>query len=282
MTWPLRDKWRWSEIFTASIPNDPSFVGSIMHSIIPEGRKNYSASWLLVSDVDDTLLGDDHALIAFAKELEAKREQIIFSLNSSRPCASLHRSIHENPLIPAPDFLCGALGTEIESGETGQLIPEYTAVMNSGWERDQVAGLMAELGLEAHPDEFQTPFKASYTVKGPEQYQQVIQHLTRRYLDVKVIFSGNTNLDIIPRQAGKGTAIEFLRKTLGIDPHKVVTAGDSANDLDMFASPNKAIIVANAEKEIRALKGRNIYQAKSKYATGLLEGLRYWGVFPCE
>jgi sucrose-6F-phosphate phosphohydrolase len=270
----------WSRISTALVPNDPSLVGSIMRSGFPKTEEKLSASWLLVSDVDDTLLGDNHALIAFAKELQVRREQIIFTLNSSRPCASLRKSIRDNPLIPAPDFLTGALGTEIEAGETGQLIQEYTAAMNVGWDRDQVAGLMSELGLEAHPAEFQTPFKASYTVRGPEQHQQVIQQLIRHHFDVKVIFSGNTNLDIIPRQAGKGTAIEFLRDMLGIDPYKVVTAGDSANDLDMFVSPNKAIIVANAEKEIRALKDEHIYQAQSKYAAGLLEGLRYWGVFP--
>ena len=251
-----------------------------MQSLIKTSKKDLSASWLLVSDVDDTLLGDNVALTTFAQELQVKRDTIIFALNSSRPCASLRRSIRDNPLIPAPDFLTGALGTEIESDDNGQLIQEYTATINSEWDRDHIAALMTKLGLEAHPDEFQTPFKASYTVKGQEQYQQVIQHLSRQNLDVKVIFSGNTNLDIIPRQAGKGTAIEFLRKNMGIDQHRVITAGDSANDLDMFVPPNKAIIVANAEAAIRALKGEHIYQAKSKYAAGLLEGLRYWGVIP--
>jgi len=251
-----------------------------MQSLITRVKKDLSTSWLLVSDVDDTLLGDDVALTTFAQGLQAKREAIIFALNSSRPCASLRRSIRNNPRIPAPDFLIGALGTEIESGGTGLSIQEYTATLNSEWDRDQIAALMTKLGLEAHPDEFQTPFKASYTVKGNQQYQQVFQHLSRQNFNVKVIFSGNTNLDIIPYRAGKGSAIEFLRTTMGIDQDKVVTAGDSANDLDMFVPPNKAIIVANAEKALRALAGEHIFQAKSEYAAGLLEGLRYWGVIP--
>lgn len=250
-----------------------------MQSLTKISRKDLSASWLLVSDVDDTLLGDDVALTAFAQELQANRENIIFILNSSRPCASLRRSIRQNPFIPPPDYIIGALGTEIESGSAGPPISEYTATINLGWHRDSIAALMAELGLEAHPDEFQTTLKASYTVTGHRQYQQVLQHLDQRDMDVKVIFSGNTNLDIIPRQAGKGTAIEYLRGMLGVDHQRVVTAGDSANDLDMFTPPNKAIIVANAEPSLKALKGEHIYQAKAKYAAGLVEGLRYWAVF---
>jgi hydroxymethylpyrimidine pyrophosphatase-like HAD family hydrolase len=55
-----------------------------MQSLLKVARKDLSAYWLLASDVDDTLLGNDAALTAFARELQAKREKIIFALNSSR------------------------------------------------------------------------------------------------------------------------------------------------------------------------------------------------------
>ena len=251
-----------------------------MQSIYQTDISNLQNVWLLVSDVDDTLLGDNSALSTFAQAFEIEKRRIIFILNSSRPCASLHHSIQQNPLIPQPDYLIGALGTEIEIARSGQLIKEYTATIKSEWDRDQVGSLMKELKLQAHAEEYQTPFKASYRVDGKDHYQIVLQQLEQHNLKVKVIFSGGTNLDIIPHLAGKGTAIRFLQATLGVRNNRVVTAGDSANDLEMFEPPNLAIIVANAETALRSLHGAHIYQARSEYAAGLLEGLRYWGVLP--
>jgi len=249
-----------------------------MQSIYQTDISNLHNVWLLVSDVDDTLLGDNSALRTFAQALQVEKRRIIFILNSSRPCASLHQSIQQNPLIPQPDYLIGALGTEIEIAKSGQLIKDYAATIMSEWDRDQVEGLMKELKLQAHADEFQTPFKASYRIDGKEHYQIVLKQLEQHNLKVKVIFSGGTNLDIIPQLAGKGTAIRYMQTLLGISDNQVVAAGDSANDLDMFYPPNKAIIVANAEAALRSLQGEHIYHARSEHAAGLLEGLYYWGV----
>jgi sucrose-6-phosphatase len=240
-------------------------------------RNSTVSRWLFVTDVDDTLVGDDDSLANLASELELKREEIIFTFNSSRPCASVRRTIQDNTLIPLPDFLIGALGTEIENHE-GQLLEGYSERLDSGWDRQRIATLMEQIGFQAHPDEFQTPFKASYSIKGPDQYQDALDLLSDKGMDVKVIFSGRSNLDFIPKTAGKGAAIQYLRDTLDVSPDRVVTAGDSRNDLDMFAYPNKVIVVSNAETEIRSLRGEHIFQARAPYAAGVLEGLHFWGV----
>jgi HAD superfamily hydrolase (TIGR01484 family) len=142
----------------------------------------------------------------------------------------------------------------------------------------EIEALMERLQLQAHPAEFQTPHKASYSIKNNEQYKQVQALLEDAGIDAKVIYSGHTNLDFIPKNAGKGTAIQYLRSILNIDSTRIVVAGDSLNDIDMFKFPNKVIIVANAEAEIKSLKGDHIYQAQSRFAAGVLEGLRFWGV----
>ncbi len=233
--------------------------------------------WLFVTDVDDTLVGDDASLAKLASALEMKRGETLVALNSSRPCASVRKTIRDNSLIPEPDFLAGALGTEIETRE-GQLLEKYSELFDSGWDREQIATLMEELGLKAHPEEFQTPYKASYSITSQEQYQEALDLLAGKGIDVKIIFSGRTNLDLIPKQAGKGAAIQYLRARLEVLPERVVTAGDSMNDLDMFEYPNKVVVVGNAEEEIKSMRGKHIYQAQAGYAAGVLEGLRFWGV----
>jgi sucrose-6F-phosphate phosphohydrolase len=234
--------------------------------------------WLFSTDVDDTILGDDDSLAILAADLKTKREQVILTLNSSRPCASVRKSMQENPLLPEPDFLVGALGTEIEIGGKGQRLEEYTATLNSKWDRGDIEALMNRLQLQAHPAEFQTPHKASYSINNKEQYTQAQSLLEDAGIDVKIIHSGHTNLDFIPTNAGKGAAIQYLRSILDIDSTRIVVSGDSLNDVDMFKLPNKVIIVANADAEIKSLMGDHIYHAQSRFAAGVLEGLRFWGV----
>jgi sucrose-6F-phosphate phosphohydrolase len=235
-------------------------------------------SWLFVSDVDDTLLGHDDSLRTLARALEQVASKVIVVYNSSRPCASLRRSIETNPFLPVPDYLIGALGTEIQAGSTGQLLAEYSGHVDHAWDRQRVTDLASDLGFVRHAAEFQTPFKASYDILGIETYLELVDRLEQEALDVKAIFSGGKNLDLIPTRAGKGNAIHFLRQHLAVDPDCVVVAGDSGNDLEMFVPPNKGIIVANADEDLKRLQAEHIYHAAAAYAGGVLEGLRYWGV----
>lgn len=237
-----------------------------------------SAKWLLVSDVDDTLLGDDVALQTLSRVLAEAAGSLAVAYNSSRPCASLLRSIEENVHLSVPDFLIGALGTEIQSGRTGQPLIDYSEYVNHQWDRARVVALAAELGFVPHAAEFQTALKASFDVPGSWAASEMARRLKREALAAKVIFSGRKNLDLIPERAGKGNAIRFLGEKLAIAPSRIVVAGDSGNDLEMFTAPRKGIVVANADEELMRLKAGHVYLASAAYAAGVLEGLRYWGV----
>ncbi|MCJ7432204.1 MAG: HAD family hydrolase [Anaerolineales bacterium] len=237
-------------------------------------KKNY----LFVSDVDDTLLGNNQSLAKLTATLNAARDQIVIAYNSSRPCASIRKSLEEQVHLPQPDYLIGALGTEIQDTCHGEAIGAYTNQWVADWKRNEVAALMNRLGFAAHEDEFQTPFKASYHVLGDAQYQRVLEHLKREGIRAKVIFSSGKDIDIIPAGAGKGTAVESLRVMRGFNVEQVVVAGDSVNDREMFLHSYRGIVVGNADTHLKALTGPLIYHAQKYHAAGVLEGLRHWGV----
>jgi sucrose-6F-phosphate phosphohydrolase len=233
--------------------------------------------WLFVSDVDDTLLGDDAALARLMAALRAA-PHVTTAYNSSRPCASLRRSLTAVPQLDPPDYLIGGLGTEIEHGHTAEPLPGYTGFLGQNWDRPRIAALLQDIGLPPHAAEYQTPLKASYDVPNSATVDRVRRRLGEAGLAAKIIYSGGKNLDLIPRPAGKGGVIAFLRQQLNIPPQRVVVAGDSGNDVEMFIAPYRGIIVGNADADLKRLNGEHIYQASARCAAGVLEGLNHWRV----
>jgi sucrose-6F-phosphate phosphohydrolase len=236
--------------------------------------------WLVISDVDDTLLGVDHSLENLAEELRDKGADHLLVYNSSRPIHSVKKSLKENHFLPNPSMLIGALGTEIEDMATGERLEDLNEIFDENWDRDRVVSLMDQMDVTPHPEEFQTRYKYSCSVYDNDHYQQISERIGELEFPVKLVFSAETNLDIIPVGAGKGAAIGFLKRKLRIDDEYVVVAGDSANDLDMFILGYKGIVVGNADPVLHELSNQNIYHAKGEYADGVLEGLYHWRVLP--
>ena len=63
-------------------------------------------------------------------------------------------------------------------------------------------------------------------------------------------------VDVLPRRANKRHAIAFLAKRGGFGSSDVLFAGDSGNDLDVLLSPYPAVLVANADADVRRRPGR--------------------------
>lgn len=237
---------------------------------------------LLVSDVDDTLTGDDVALLCLGDALATAGRALTVAYNSSRPCASVRATMASHAELPVPDYLIGALGTEIEDGRTGWRMTDYEALLQGAWHRDEIDLLARSLGFSPHAAEYQTALKASYDIGGQAEYVRFLQQLAGLGLRAKVIFSNQIKLDVVPEQAGKGSAIRFLLAHLDLPADGVIVAGDSGNDSDMFIEPFRGIIVGNADDDLRALEGDHIYLASGYHAAGVLEGLRHWGALPEE
>lgn len=232
---------------------------------------------LLVSDVDNTLLGDDEALKRFSDWFDGERQRLRLAYSSGRFYDSVSQSVAESPL-PVPDAIIGGVGTDIRIPPSGDRLESWPQTSN-GWDAEGVrAVLTAHKELEPQADEFQSPYKISFY--GYDLDDDFLAHLRRQFADlgykVNIVYSSARDLDVLPANTNKGTAAAHLAGHLGISPTRVMVSGDSGNDLTMFQQGFLGIVVGNAHDELKALSGSNVYHATGEYASGVLEGLKYW------
>jgi hypothetical protein len=90
------------------------------------------------------------------------------------------------------------------------------------------------------------------TLEKAREAEKLLQSLVAPHPELTVnrnfVFVG-----FIPRNGTKGKAVRFLAETLGIPAKRVMTIGDSINDLDMLNGEHGffPVAVANAEPEIK-------------------------------
>lgn len=229
-----------------------------------------SSRWLLVSDVDGTLTGNDEGVRALA----GLGVQIALVLNSSRPRASVVDTLERLPPSLRVAGLISGMGTEICLRGADQ--PEWTRSFRN-WDRGRVDGFMSTLGILHHRSELQTPYKASFSVPAHRW-----SYFRRRVLDIcpdsQVITSGESDFDVIPAEAGKDKAMVWVMRRMGFEPSQVIVAGDSGNDLTMFNAARMAIAVGNSRKElVERVDPNRTYFAKEDHGLGVIEGLKHWG-----
>jgi sucrose-6-phosphatase len=245
------------------------------------------AKFLFVTDLDNTLVGDDDALERLNQQLIQHREEhgtvIVYATGRSLPLFEELRS--EKPLIK-PDLLVLAVGTEIYRQDGGTPDPTWASQLNYRWDREKVRAIAAQFNdLTPQSQTEQGPFKASYFLEEPASKEVLAcleAELKDQGLDAQLVYSSGHDLDILPKRANKGAAVGFLQQSFQIPKERTVVCGDSGNDLSMFqANHSRGIIVGNAQPELLNWHHENPsgdrYLAQSHCAGGILEGLKHFG-----
>jgi len=264
---------------------------------------------LLCSDLDRTLIpnGAEPESPQARKVLAhlAAHPKLRLAYVSGRDKHLVEQAIREYEL-PEPDFVIGDVGTTMYRIVGGRWLA------NSAWEKeigqnwhgnghDDIVRMLDDLEIDdfrLQPPEKQNRYKVSYFTDLSNDAQQLEEKiagfLDDRGMAANVIWSRDDAaqcglLDILPRRANKLEAIRFLMEEERIDESRVVFAGDSGNDLDVLTSGLQAILVNNADDDVRrtALEklsriGRTdrLYPAKGgwgqmngNYAAGVIEGV---------
>lgn len=243
-------------------------------------QTGHPARFLLASDIDGTLLNDESGEALFRQFAAKQDERFVLAYVTGRYRHSVLELIRQGRL-PRPRFICSDVGTEILDLDdpANQAGEAYAAQVIHDWDLDEIYRLGIGEGITRQEfDEGQPRFQAGfYWDARPESLRAFNQRLSR--LDgVYVQASYDTYIDVLPAPLGKGQAVGFLQKRLGLSHGQVVVAGDAGNDRQMFETGFKGIVPVNALDELKAL-AREDWHYHSPYpaARGVLDGLRQFG-----
>lgn len=250
-------------------------------------RRRLKPVRLFSSDLDGTLAGHRAASRRFAdfwNSLDAATRPLLV-YNSGRLVNDMIAFGTEEGLPPA-DLLIGGVGTMLAAEGMSELGREYAGFLAGSYDADRIAALVAPLpDLERQPERYQHERKSSWFLEeaSPERLQDLADAFNRNGLQVKIVYSSNRDLDILPANADKGNALIWLCRKLGYGLDEVVVAGDTGNDSDMFALDGvRGILPANARNELRErFAGRDhVFEAAGREADGVIQGLRHWMEIP--
>lgn len=240
------------------------------------------ADRILVTDIDNTLLGDADALEAFRETLSEHGGRTAFAVATGRRIDSAVKVIAETG-APEPDFWITSVGSEIHYGN--RLTPDEEWIRNIHYRWDPHAAretLRDTPGLKLQPKIDQRPHKVSFFIDPskaptPVEIEKMLREVGVR---AKVIFSHGQYLDILPVRASKGLAIRYVAHRWGIPMERVLVAGDSGNDEEMLAGMSLGVVVANYSEELEGLREmQRVFFAPREYAWGILDGIERYDFF---
>lgn len=271
-----------------------------------------SKKLLLCTDMDRTVIPNGIQIEAEGARQKfsefCQQPHITLSYVTGRHLALMLQAVAEYSL-PIPDYAITDVGTRIYQFKAGQwqVLDEWNRALDANWQDVDAQQIINELSMvdvlslqeaekqNAHKISFYVDLQKTNEVECLQRVEKALQPLNiKSNLIWSIDETTNTGLlDILPSNADKLHAIDFLKNLLKFSSNEVVFAGDSGNDLPVLESSIQAVLVANATQELQqqalyqSIKLGNeayFYQAKNasekeaggNYSAGILQGVFHY------
>jgi hydroxymethylpyrimidine pyrophosphatase-like HAD family hydrolase len=236
---------------------------------------------LLATDLDGTFAGgaDQDRHVLYAKLIARPHCSLCYATGRHLESA---RALQDVFHLPAPDIFIADVGVTVAAGEPGRTLDFPDDELVARWPgpdaiMQHLAGLESVLDRQRLP----TDRRLSFFIRDGHTLTEALDQARVALTDLEVVVVGSAGmyLDVLPRGVNKGSTLQRVIEWLGADPGSVVVAGDSLNDLALFQTGFKGIVVGNAEAPLRETVGEldHVYCARREGAGGVQEGLQHFG-----
>lgn len=250
-----------SDHLAAELPLDPALV--------------------LVTDLDGTLLGGSPAWRRrFYGWLQRERQRVLHVFCTGRNLRSVAALLADDAThgLGAPHLVIGDVGCTVACGAS--LAPLAPAVdpIEARWagKPERLAPLLAgAAGLSPQP--ITADRRLAYYIDSASFDPGLIPRIEAHGVDC--LISDNQYLDVLPAGVNKGSTLLELLALLQLPAERVVTAGDTLNDLAMFQTGLAGVMVGNAEPALLRLLPElpRTYLSRGHGCEGIVEGLAHHG-----
>ena len=236
---------------------------------------------VLVTDLDGTLLAGPPAWRhGVYRWLEQERQRVLHVFCTGRDLASVAALLaaDTSPGLRPPHLVISDVGCSVACGVSLELLPPVVDPITARWagKREPVEALLAGApGLSSQP--ISADRRLAYYVDPDAFAHDLIPQVEAHGVDC--LLSDNRYLDVLPAGVNKGSTLLELLGRLQVPAERVVTAGDSLNDLAMFETGLAGVMVGNAEPALLGhLPGLpRTYLARGHGCEGIAEGLVHHG-----
>lgn len=228
---------------------------------------------MLATDLDGTFLGGRQAdRLSLYRAIRASTDvQLVFV--TGRGAESV-LPLLSDPLVPDPDYIIADVGATVLHGDGRRPVTPLQWELSTRWVGMdpilQALHDMPSLVRQQVPQER----RCSYYLDDAGLLDEIRERLA--HLEVDVLYSADRYLDVLPRGISKGDTLRRLAAHLGVADDEVVVAGDTLNDLSLFDTGYRGVVVGQAEPALlQATAGRpHVHHASAPGAGGILEVLR--------
>lgn len=247
-----------------------------------------AARWrfVLATDLDGTFLGgtDEHRLQLY-RWIEAHRDGLGLIFVTGRDPRFIE-GLCTDTAVPWPDFVVGDVGTTIAqmspAGPGGRVSPiaeleeEISAIWCDAGETVRAA-LDGHAGLTLQPTEFR--YRVSYDYD-PGAYdpraEEIVAGMGHDHL-----ISADTYFDVLPKGVSKGPSLTRLVTHLGLEPGRILVAGDTMNDYSMFETAFHGVAVGGSEAPLlaRVADKPHVFKAEGIGAAGIMDAIAHFDLF---
>ena len=238
---------------------------------------------MIVTDLDQNLVGDPESLADFVDSMREHRKQVIFGIATGRRLDSA-LALMKKFGIPRPDVLISSLGTRIHYGQDLEEDRFWADDIDHEWSPRKIRQLLGTLdGLELQDKREQTPSKISYyyDAKTAPSLDEIQTLLLQQEITAHASVAFGQFLDVLPSRANKGQALRYVAQRFDLVLDQILVAGGSGADEDMMRGNTLAVVVENRHYEELSLLPEvdRIYFARGSYAAGILEAIEHYDFY---